>query len=94
MLRLPYKFLIKVGSSVLMKCVVVIFQIVNQNARTGVQRHRIRSRVCFSARNAVQSVCVFLLVPMAISKVALATITGRPKEVAQSAHDHPYCIKM
>lgn len=71
-----------------------ILKIVNQNARTGVQRHRIRSRVCFSARNAVQSVCVFLLVPMAISKVALATITGRPKEVAQSAHDHPYCIKM
>uniref|UniRef100_M0ZLT4 Protein GAST1 n=1 Tax=Solanum tuberosum TaxID=4113 RepID=M0ZLT4_SOLTU len=55
--------------------------IVNQNARIGVQRHRIRSRVCFSARNAVQSVCVFLLVPMAISKVALATITGRPREV-------------
>ncbi|KAF3653349.1 hypothetical protein FXO37_17028 [Capsicum annuum] len=57
--------------------------IVNQDARIVAQRHHIRSRACFSARNVVQSVCVFLLVPMGISKLALATTTGRPREVAQ-----------
>lgn len=49
------------------------------------QKRHSRSRACFSAKNAVQSAFVSLLVLMATNKLALAIITGKPREEVPSA---------
>lgn len=63
-------------------------QSVDQDAATGAQKQHTRSHACSSARNAVQSVCVCQLAPMATSKPALATITGRPRGVDLNALEY------
>ncbi|KAJ0021452.1 hypothetical protein Pint_30961 [Pistacia integerrima] len=58
-----------------------------QNAHTDAQPQHTRNHACSSAKNAVQSVCVCPLEPMATSKLALATTIGRPREEAPNALD-------
>eukprot|EP01018_Ginkgo_biloba_P010280 Gb_28133 [translate_table: standard] len=45
------------------------------------------NRACSSVKNVVQNVAVCLLDFMEISRLVLATKTGRPSEVAPSAHE-------
>ena len=60
-----------------------------QNAEKDVnidaQIHNTENHACFFVTNAVQSVCVCLLVLMAISNLVLATTIGRPKGEVPSA---------
>lgn len=56
-----------------------------KHAKLGVQRHRIRSHVYFSATNAVQNVSVFLLALMATKKNVHATAIGKLRKAVQNA---------
>ncbi|KAH6798563.1 hypothetical protein C2S51_035047 [Perilla frutescens var. frutescens] len=60
---------------------------VGGGARRDARKRRSRSHVCFSVKNAVQNACVCLRVLMGTSSYALATITGRLREVDQNALD-------
>ncbi|KAF3454276.1 hypothetical protein FNV43_RR04723 [Rhamnella rubrinervis] len=56
-----------------------VLKTAHQGAEQGAQPQHTKSPACSSAKSVVQSVCVSLLVLMATSKFALATITGRPR---------------
>ncbi|KAL3620346.1 hypothetical protein CASFOL_035258 [Castilleja foliolosa] len=58
---------------------------VHQDAHIGAQRQHSRSHACSTAKNVVQCVCVCHLAHMGTSKFALATTTGKPREVDQNA---------
>eukprot|EP01018_Ginkgo_biloba_P026774 Gb_38283 [translate_table: standard] len=57
------------------------------HVHTDVPRRNTINRACSSVKNVVQNVVVCLLGFMEISRLVLATITGRPSEVAPSAHE-------
>jgi len=59
-------------------------QIVEQGAVQDAQQPNTRSHACSSATNAMRNACVPHQVPMATNRSALATTTGRPREVAPS----------
>ncbi|KAL8200687.1 hypothetical protein R6Q57_012026 [Mikania cordata] len=66
-----------------------VYEIIDQNAPDSVQgdaagRNTI-NHACFSARNAVQSACVYHRGIMGINKSALATTTGRQRKEDQNA---------
>ncbi|KAK9926012.1 hypothetical protein M0R45_023268 [Rubus argutus] len=52
----------------------------HRSVQGDVARHSTTNHACSSARNAVLSVCVFLLASMATKLCALATTTGRPRK--------------
>lgn len=60
-------------------------QIVNQGVVIVALQHHTRSHACFSARNVVLHVSVFLLVHMVTSKYALVTTLGRQGKEDQNA---------
>ncbi|RWW69755.1 hypothetical protein BHE74_00022617 [Ensete ventricosum] len=55
------------------------------SAQGGAPGRSTTSHACSSARSAAENACVFLQVSTATSRSALATTTGRPRGVAQSA---------
>jgi len=61
---------------------------VGQDAQRDVQRRNTRSHAYFSATSVVPSACAFLRVPMATSRLALATTIGRPREEDLNAHNY------
>uniref|UniRef100_A0A7C9CVM7 Uncharacterized protein n=1 Tax=Opuntia streptacantha TaxID=393608 RepID=A0A7C9CVM7_OPUST len=63
-------------------------QSVGQDAQRDVQRRNTRSHAYFSATSVVPSACAFLRVPMATSRLALATTIGRPREEDLNAHNY------
>lgn len=69
---------------------LVLMQNVVRDALAGAQRPHIRSHVCSSARNAAQSASVCLQGPTGTSRSAPAIITGRPREVDQSAREEDH----
>ncbi|CAA2989850.1 Hypothetical predicted protein [Olea europaea subsp. europaea] len=86
----PYYQLLSCNHRETIKCMALLrgafsLKNVHLGAPVDAQKHLSRSHACSSVKNAVQSVCVCLLAHMATSKYALATITGKPREVDQSA---------
>ncbi|KAH9313706.1 hypothetical protein KI387_022333, partial [Taxus chinensis] len=67
-----------------------LMKIVGQGVLTGVLQLLTKSPACFSARNAVLSVSVFLLELMETNKCAPATTTGRLNKGVPSALDFTY----
>ncbi|KAK7300693.1 hypothetical protein RJT34_11541 [Clitoria ternatea] len=59
---------------------VTFSSIVKQGALIVALQPHTRSHACFSARSVVPNASVFLLVPMATSKSALATTAGRQRK--------------
>ncbi|KAK6928196.1 hypothetical protein RJ641_006787 [Dillenia turbinata] len=55
------------------------------NARGGAVGHSITSHACSSVRNAARNACACLQGTMGIKLSALATTTGRPREVVPNA---------
>eukprot|EP01018_Ginkgo_biloba_P038536 Gb_27901 [translate_table: standard] len=57
------------------------------HVHTDVPRRNTINRACSSVKNVVQNAAVCLLAFMEINRLVLATTTGRPSEVAPSAHE-------
>lgn len=66
-------------------CFLCFLQDATGSAKVVATEQSTKIHACSSAKNAVQNVDVFLLVPMHISKFVLATITGRPRKEDQNA---------
>ncbi|KEH28241.1 GASA/GAST/Snakin [Medicago truncatula] len=62
-----------------------VLKIVNQGVHIVVLQHHTRNHACFSAKNVVLHVFVFLLVCMVTSKFVLATTAGRHRKENQNA---------